>query len=77
MFAGPDCAPLAAAQSPGVVGPRESERLCVAQGDVACCFYKFMLPEHLREAFGLPAVPWSALPAAAPRRVGPCPAEWM
>ncbi|CAK0856952.1 unnamed protein product, partial [Prorocentrum cordatum] len=70
MFSDPDCVPLAAAQALASVEVPPGERLFVAQGDVACCFCGFLLPPHLRDAFGLPPVPWAAPPPAARRALG-------
>ncbi|CAK0806514.1 unnamed protein product, partial [Prorocentrum cordatum] len=76
-FAEPDYVPLAAAQALGNIELQAGERLFVAQGDVTCCFYQFLLPVHLREAFGLPPVPWAALPLAARRLVGAPPPDGL
>ncbi|CAK0881998.1 unnamed protein product, partial [Prorocentrum cordatum] len=46
-------------------------------GDVACCFYQFVLPPHLREAFGLPPVPSAALPPVARRAAGAPPPDGL
>ncbi|CAK0874888.1 unnamed protein product [Prorocentrum cordatum] len=76
-FAEPDYVPLAAAQALGNIELQAGGRLFVAQGDVTCCFYQFLLPVHLREAFGLPPVPWAALPLAARRLVGAPPPDGL
>ncbi|CAK0899549.1 unnamed protein product, partial [Prorocentrum cordatum] len=61
----------------GSIELQAGERLFVAQGDVTCCFYQFFLPVHLREAFGLPPVPWAALPLAARQLVGARPPDGL
>eukprot|EP00959_Pyramimonas_sp_CCMP1952_P397371 8326137-Pyramimonas_sp.AAC.1 len=74
-FTDPDCVPLAAAQALAALEVPARERLFVAQGGVTCCFYQFLLPAHLREAFGLPPVPRASLPPSARQRAGARPPD--